>query len=706
MAVGFGFSVGDIIASYKLAQEICDNCFTRSQAADVKYLRFRQEINSLGESLRRLETILINAGAQRPRRPWHTDTDQFGEVFQVLPEVTGDFKKTLKDCDRLLKDHARLQYGGASIADNMAWWTTTERDVNSLRERVTFHITKVSFIAKPFETQLLLEIRRDLQLLRNDVAELRGIMTNGLSQPRDSTNASYLQSVHIPHELAYRFTAALETNRPLSLMESSKWPVKEGFNALVFHFAKSTVEFSSNRRLGQNVPDPSQYLNLLKSVWAMRQVKDSPHFRSTGTDSLWADYMRELEMDIKGQFHRFDAQQLVRPPVSDLLQLPDEYYTVWVDEDPPLHSLDIVEQRPLEEKVVELALPESYGNRQTSLTVFRKSEYEFRLVKMTKMADNPFYHSEEGSNVNMNSTRLIPAYATPGAESSDAHNLALCNDRGQHEEWHLLKNLDDVKALQRALTGYRVHHDMSGFSWCINGSKEPEDSGTGYLQMWQLKPLSKIEPEKGPKPLDRATTNLSQLTAVNDVYAQPGARSPEQRRSSGMTPNRTLSSSWANSFPRVLESCFQSPGRKLGREIFRNLTHDVVVRHKHDSNRPVEQDVFINPKSCACHKPKRNCTRVVLESKAKPFVLHRFSADKEKAQGLFSWDLAMFRYPRRPEYKNINVVEKMKYLDLDFGDVKVKEEFISELRQLENVRNTDYNNYVKHLNEKKARAMS
>ncbi|KAL8661587.1 MAG: hypothetical protein Q9202_005473 [Teloschistes flavicans] len=685
-------SLGDIIVSYKLAQDICTNCFTRSQAADVKYIRFRQEINSLGESLRRLETILRNACIQCPSRPWQTDSDLFREAFRHLFEVTGDFHKTLRDCHRLLKDHARLQHGGASIADNMAWWTKTEGDVTILRERVTFHITKVSFIAKPFETQLLSEIRRDLQLLRNDVAELRGIMTNGQLQPRDSTITSYLQSVHVPHELASRFTTALHTNKPSGFTEPYEWPVKEGFNALVFHFAKSTVEFSSNRRLGQNVPDPPQYLNLLKSVWIMRQIKDSPHFRSTGTDSLWTDYMRELEMDIKTQLHRFDAQQLIAPPISDLLQLTDEYYTVWVDEEPPLQSLDIVEQRPLEEKILELALPESYGNRQTSLTVLRKSEYEFRLVKMTKMADNPFYHSEEGSNVNMNSTRLIPAYKTPGVESADAQNLALCSDRGQHEEWHLLKGPNDVAALQRALTGYRIHHEMSGFSWCINGSKEPEDFGTGSLQMWQLKPLPKVELDLG-KPVERVTSNLSQLTAcqltaVNDNPWQPGSASP----------NMTSSDLGLVNGPR-------SGGIELMRPEAPSLIIFTMCQGRYTFlHMKLEQEVFVNPKSCSCRKPGKKCTRVILESKAKSFLVHRFCADKENAEGLFSWDLAMFRYPRRPEYKNIKAVEKMKFLDLDFGDLPAKEEFISELRELENVRNADYNLYVKKLNEHRARA--
>jgi len=451
--------------------------------------------------------------------------------------VTGDFQKTLKDCERLLRDHARLEHRRAGIADNLAWWTSTEPDVNNLRERVNFHITKVSFIAKPFEIQLLLEIQRELKLLRSDMAQLRGILTNGPSPPNDSSNASYLHSVHISDELAIRFATALGTNKPSTFTENKEWPVREGFNALVFHFAKSTVEFSSNRRLGQNVPDPRQYLNLLKSVWTMRQLRDSLSFQQTGPESLWADYMRELEADIKGQLHRFDAQNLVRPSINDLLQLPDEYYTIWVDEKPPLCSLDIVEQRPLEKKILELALPESYGTRQTSLTVFQKSDYEYRLVRTTKMTDNPLYHSEEGSNISMNATRLIPAYATPENASSVANNLALCNDRGEHEDWHLLRDPSDVAALQRALTGYRIHHDMTDFSWCVNGSREPGDSGTGRLQMWQLKPLPPIEPESGPRPLDRVFTSASQATAVNDNAMQTGGGSLDLRRSSGRTPS-------------------------------------------------------------------------------------------------------------------------------------------------------------------------
>ena len=122
----------------------------------MKYAQFRQDIKSLGDSLEQLESIINNANNQlsHPHR--------FGIALQVLPEVTGDFHQTLNDCEKLLRKHAGLQRGRSNFLENFTWWTSAERDVYSLRERVKFHVTKVVFIAKPFETQLLLGIQRDV----------------------------------------------------------------------------------------------------------------------------------------------------------------------------------------------------------------------------------------------------------------------------------------------------------------------------------------------------------------------------------------------------------------------------------------------------------------------------------------------------------------------------------------------------------------
>ena len=456
----------------------------------MKYAQFRQDIKSLGDSLGQLGSIINNANSQLSH-PHH-----LGVALQVLPDVTGDFHQTLHDCERLLRNHAGLQRGRSSFLDNFGWWTSAERDVCSLRERVKFHVTKVAFIAKPFETQLLLGIRRDVQQLRRDVAHLTGIVTNGVGQASNTLNPPFLDSVELPDHILTRFTIAFNVDRPVCFEEKSDWPLKEGFDALVFHFSRSTIEFNSRPELGQNIPEGPQYLNLLKCIWIMEQLKSSSYFKNAGTDSLWADYMRGLEDKIRIQFRRFEAGQLIAPMQDVISILPDSDYSIWVFEGPPLRPLDMAELRPLEEKILELSLPQSYGTRQSSLTVFRMSDTQFRLVTTTKRVDNPMFHHANEFNVDMTSTRLIPSYAAPNERSSVTNNIVLCDDKGQFPKWISLSDSTGIASLQRALMGYRVHHDMSNFSWCINGSKEEGDWGDGRLQLWQSKPLPEIVPDR------------------------------------------------------------------------------------------------------------------------------------------------------------------------------------------------------------------
>ena len=133
-------------------------------------------------------------------------------------------------------------------------------------------------------------------------------------------------------------------------------------------------------------------------------------------------------------------------------------------EAPQLRLLNMAEQRPLEEKILELSLPQSYGTGQSSLTVFRKSDTQFRLVTTTKRVDNPMFRDAEGFHVDMTSMRLIPSYAAPNKKFSVTNNIALCNDKGQSPEWISLSNSTDIARLQQALMGYRVQNDMSNLS--------------------------------------------------------------------------------------------------------------------------------------------------------------------------------------------------------------------------------------------------
>ena len=546
--MSFGFSVSDIIISYQLAFQIYDRCFTKAQGAgksisyccsplllrgaygftvchpprllavayfrstypigcsftdtrhnfrpiDVKYLQFGRDISSLGFSLQQLELIIKNAQKQSPEKPWRREADSStATILNTLSEVTGDFKRTLHDCERLLSDNSKFQRSATSFVDNVVWHSSTERVVNHLRQRVNFHLTKINFIARPFELQLLLGIHRELQQVKKDVAALKGVLIPDTAQSiHPASPKSHDGRFHIHPDLAKRFERALAC-KPDSGQGHDHVPLKEGFDAIAFHLASSTVKFKPSPGPGQNIPEETQFVNLLKSGWIMEKLKGSDYLQSAGPESLWLDYMRELENEISDQLSRLDTGELEPPTPDVILRLPDNCFSIWGYEDSLPRPAVLAEQRPLEEKILELALPSLYDNRRSTLTIFRKSDVAFRMVSTTKDEQNKDFHSEESMDVNMNLNRFIPAFATPHDGEAVNNNVLLCNSQGQDLKWYHFQDSSAVAEFQRALMGYRVSNDMSNISWHIEFSKfnKKAISGKARLQFWHLKPLPNL----------------------------------------------------------------------------------------------------------------------------------------------------------------------------------------------------------------------
>lgn len=78
--------------------------------------------------------------------------------------------------------------------------------------------------------------------------------------------------------------------------------------------------------------------------------------------------------------------------------------------------------------------------------------------------------------------------------------------------------------------------------------------------------------------------------------------------------------------------------------------------------------IRVNTDLCGCKKTRKPCTRTVIDSEMKPFLVHKIAA----GQGLYSWDLAQFRHPRLPNLKDLKTVDKMKWIDLRFATVASK----------------------------------
>lgn len=85
----------------------------------------------------------------------------------------------------------------------------------------------------------------------------------------------------------------------------------------------------------------------------------------------------------------------------------------------------------------------------------------------------------------------------------------------------------------------------------------------------------------------------------------------------------------------------------------------------------VKNHIFVNPERCDCRRnSKRECRTVIIETKNKFIDLRRFNASQVAKSGLYTWDLARFRVPRHPDFKDVEILPKVSYLTLAFDTVE------------------------------------
>ncbi|MCJ1386007.1 hypothetical protein MMC17_009132 [Xylographa soralifera] len=662
-------SVGDLVFIIQLGSQIYEKCFTRAEAADQKYLQFGEEIRNFSQALERLQKVLQNVEEERHRRPWLPyDAAQVRSTLKPLPDLTGDFVKTLKTCEKLLSDNSKFRHNAAGFVDNVRWWLSVETEVELLKERIRFHTTKILLITKPVEIQLLSDLRKDIWDVRRIVEEIRSIVDPNAEQDVSHRRCPSVRLPLVPLELDCRFLDAFN-NRSGGTVDIKDFPLREGFDALVYHFGESTVNIPQEY-LNQRTPELTQYLNLVKCSWILQKLMGSSFFVH---DSLWGRCIEDIEKNILREYRRFDSGQLNSPNIDVIGRLHEHCFSIWIDDHGTEVAPTLTDERPSEEKLLEIALPKSQGNRKPLLVVFRKSDHELRLVHTTRDDQNEMFYEAESHEIDIQFTRFIPLYAVPDSVSSTStNNVLFCNRQGQGEKAYSLERLEDVHNLQQAVTGYKVGADLATVSWATFKTTE---NGKGRVQIWRAKPLPRMvsgEDTSGRAQspvvgLPRQGTSLSSFTFAESIAA---------------TAKGSLV--YGASGPAVL---FSKP------ELPVVVIYTIIRDRWTFLHFELDEKVYINLQSCFCKDcdAKRMCKRIIIESKGK-LKIERHCADAR--DGINTWDLALLRkssHPRTDKTLSFFLVKRMVFT---FASPQDKLDFLTMFNNAQILRKLDEKEYL------------
>jgi hypothetical protein len=390
-----------------------------------------------------------------------------------LQDLVGNVHDTLKQCEEILAKHVRLQkYSG--VIKNVVWATTAQDKVDVLRKQIQFHSQKISLVVEPVKLEILTTMDEKLDKILDRLDNMQAL--SSVPNPLPS----------IPDWLKDRFRNAMLENPPDKFTDTSKIPLREGFDALYTHFRESTNTFRDPDGIGQTA---EQYLNLLKSQWLLDILRQSEPFKQAKLGSLFPRAVAKIARRLSDVYKRSD---LVRFPEEKLQELTSTAFLIW----PPEQVIEIrfmTDPSDGEEEILKLSLPASSGNGKDDLVLFRTGPSILRIVRNVVPLHSGFqYYESERLNIHMD--RFIPFYAVQessihqrrGSKTTSTVAIYRANETG--ETAYEMKEEIDLFNFQRAVTGYQVVGDTTCVKWALKHSTKPK--GKGRLQLWFWKPLA------------------------------------------------------------------------------------------------------------------------------------------------------------------------------------------------------------------------
>lgn len=481
-------SFGDVIKALELINWIRNNCFDPVNNAQVRYLEFKREIEGLEQQLKGFRDAFEQLVGHVSPEAYILDAPQQQAVLkQEADRLIGDFLRTLRECEKILQTHIKLDDKRGTVLDNAFWASSTQGRIEDLRRRIQAHADKIALFIEP------VKMRLDSDVVANtyDILEI-------LTEHVGLTRKSKLPT--IPSHLDTRLRNALLQNQNIKVSHPCKIPLQEGVDIMTLHYRQSTVMSSGS--LGDQTVQ--QYLHLVKAHWLVETLIESDAIQNTRPGHLYRRIIKQIERGIAEQYQR---EKITRYSEEELCALDTSAFELWP---PPV----IVEEAPLtqpidrEELLARLNMVPQASNEKRELYVFRVDDRNLRIVSVRGMRETERFF-------NLLTDSMMPFY-TITSEQRTEWNVLMFYGSGTAKTDYPLQSRADALSLQQALTGYQTVVYSEAVS-CVATYKKLLRDGQrlfmGEVQLWEwpiLDPASK--PPASPRSPQHASTFGSVLS--------------------------------------------------------------------------------------------------------------------------------------------------------------------------------------------------
>lgn len=390
-----------------------------------------------------------------------------------------------------------------------------------MRDRVAFHNIKISTVLKPLEIKLMLDLKDEISRVHSDLASritnvqdtvleaLRRIEGHWIANAQEATAQAQMSPPAIPEVPDYletRFEMAAKASNP-EFFDEKKFPFYKGINAFHHHFEQSTILFkheetSTEEFFAERTPEPAQYLNLMKSVWIIQEMKKGDEWLKASSDRLSECYMKELESKCVQEYSRFTphevpTKRLMEPDKRNISLLREEEFRIWLDDDGEHDEFRSTTDHLNE--ILRVPLLSSSRHRKSELVLIRRSDTKLQTQKVSSKIVGAPNREIDRDHLNLERVYCVPLYASPKS-TPDALNFVFRGEIDAEEDTALsFLRLKDLLDFQQAITGHKVVFDQPDIktllyqaSGLFGGKKIAE---AGRFQIWVPKRLEKRIPQ-------------------------------------------------------------------------------------------------------------------------------------------------------------------------------------------------------------------